>query len=913
MEKTGEEVRLWFDRAVSQPEGNRKVFLEANCADETVRKEVLSLLEFDREDACETPELVLPDETMRLALDQAFGPPSTPNAPVGRVGPFELGRLLGSGGMGMVYEAHRADGEVRQRVAVKFAQVPHTATEEVRGSAYRRFLRERQMLASLRHPYIAGLIDAGTTDDGIPYAVLEQVDGVPIDVYCDSHQLDQNQRIRLVLKLCEAVQSAHRNLIVHSDIKPDNVLVTAEGLPKLIDFGIATDLSDEATVTKFRAFTPGYASPEQSIGMDPTVATDVYGIAAVLYRLLAGTALREVKNTPFTQAIQVISQQDVVKPSAVKPELKGDLENILLKALQLDPQRRYGSVPELADDLNRYLAQWPVRATPDSAFYIARRFVRRNWPQLAAALTLVAVLVAATLFAIRQREEALLRTVETRRLADRLLFEVHDEIGGLVGGTKAREKLGAIALQYLENLGRDYRRDPELAWELVNAHARLAQSRGGNTSSIGDTDSALRSAEKTLELGSIVELSGLDAGRLEKLFTVYAKLVTVFEDANRQAQRREAVERMLRLAPKLHPLREAEAHKEMARYFDFQMNPQSSEDSYARSLRIRRGLAATPPKPPGTDSELESTLVSYGRSQASSGNFSGAVSSLREAIGIAEKTNASEPHIARNARHLYWSHIILGDVLGLPIRFHLGHTEEAIKNYRIARSIAERLLRADPDNDAAKLDLARVLAREGVTLTSAEPARSLDFLQRAYRLSLETSQGNFTAQVTRFEYLTSMVAALVELGQLDQARQHLAEATSALEQIHKNGGHANERGLFRARASLLDASGQPREALAEAQRHLALLPKGINKLVSQNFETVDVLERIRALSAGLDESACVSATVRLVGIWNDLRAANPGSAFVLDQAERTRRLDRRYCAISSKKSGGMRRPGNARR
>jgi tetratricopeptide (TPR) repeat protein len=912
MEKTREEVRLWFDRAVSQPAGNRKAFLEANCADETVRMEVLSLLAFDREDACETPELVLPDETIRLALDQAFGPPSAPNAPAGRVGPFELGRLLGSGGMGIVYEAHRGDGEVRQRVAVKFAQVPHTATDEVRGSAYRRFLRERQMLASLRHPYIAGLIDAGTTDDGIPYAVIEQVDGVPIDVFCDSHHLDQNQRIRLVLKLCEAVQSAHRNLIVHSDIKPDNVLVTADGMPKLIDFGIAADLSEEAAVTKFRAFTPGYASPEQSIGMDPTVATDVYGIAAVLYRLLAGTALREVKSTPFTQVIRVIAQQEVVKPSVVKPELKGDLENILLKALQLDPQRRYGSVPEFADDLNRYLAQRPVRATPDSGFYIARRFVRRNWPQLAAATTLVAVLAGATLFAIKQREEALLRAVETRRLADRLLFDVYDEIGGLVGGTKAREKLGAIALQYLENLGRDYRRDPELAWELVNAHARLAQSRGGNTSSIGDTDSALRSAEKALALGSIVELSELDAGRLEQLFTVYAKLVTVFEDANRQAQRREAVERMLRLAPKLHPLREAEAHKEMARYFDFQMNPQGSEDSYARALGILRGLAANHPKPPGTDSELESALVSYGRSQASSGNYSGAVSSLREAIGIAETTNASEPHIARNARHLYWSHIILGDVLGLPIRFNLGHTEEAIKNYRIARSIAERLLRADPDNDAAKLDLARVLAREGVTLTSSEPARSLEVLQRAYQLSLATSQGNFTAQVTRFEYLTSIVAALVELGQLDRARQHLDEATSALEQIHKNGGHANERGLFRARAALLDASGQPREALAETQRHLALLPRGTNKLVSQNFETVDVLERIRALSAGLDESACVSATVRLIGIWNDLRAANPGSAFVLDQVERTRRLDRRYCVITSKTSGGMRRLGKAR-
>jgi serine/threonine protein kinase len=347
------------------------------------------------------------------------------------------------------------------------------------------------MLASLQHPYIAGLIDAGSTADGTPYAVIEQVDGTPIDEFCDGHHLDQTQRIRLILKLCEAVQCAHRNLIVHSDIKPDNVLVTADGMPKLIDFGVASDLSEEAALTKTRAFTPGYASPEQSLGNAATVATDVYGIGAVLYRLLTGVKPREVKGGPLSEVVQNISEEDVVRPSLHKRELKGDLENILLKALQREPQRRYGSVPELSDDLNRFLSRRPVRATPDSTVYRARRFVRRHWAPLAAIATLAAALVIATGVSLKQREDALRRAWETRRLADRLLFEVHDEIGGLVGGTRARERLGSIAVQYLESLQRDYSRDPELAWELLNAYSRLGQSRGGGASSIGDTKSAL--------------------------------------------------------------------------------------------------------------------------------------------------------------------------------------------------------------------------------------------------------------------------------------------------------------------------------------------------------------------------------------------------------------------------------------
>jgi tetratricopeptide (TPR) repeat protein len=889
----GEEVRYWFEQAVNIPAAGRQEFLQSHCTDEAVRAEVLSLLEYDVDDAGAVEEVPVP-EAVKEAIGAVLGNGNSV-LPAQRVGPFEIVRLLGSGGMGFVYEAHRIDGEVRQRVAIKFAQVSPTASPSLRESAHRRFHRERQMLASLRHPYIAGLIDAGTTVDGVPYAVIEQVDGVPIDTYCDTWLPDQADRIRLVLKLCEAVQFAHRNLIVHSDIKPDNVLVTADGIPKLIDFGVASDLGEEPTLTAVRAFTPGYASPEQSQGGAATVATDVYGIGAVLYRLMTGAKPREMKTGSLTEVLRHISEDDVVRPSLIKPQLKGDLENILLKALQREPHRRYGSVPELADDLNRFLARRPVRASPDSALYRASRFVRRHWAPLGAAVALVLALASATIVSIRQREHAMRRAFETRRLAERLLFEVHDEISGVLGSTKAREKLGSIAVQYLEGLERDYGSDPELAWELLNAYSRLGQSRGGGQSSVGDTESGSHFATKTLELGAIVEASAPDNGRLDKLFTAYASLVPIFQEAGHPRRQREAIDRMLRLAPRLEPLREAQAQKELARFLDANGSPQQAAGAFERALAILRTLSHAPSKPGGTDSQLISTLVGFGRTQALAGDFSGSVHSLQEAIRLAGSSAASDPHDARSARQLYWSHIALGDVLGLPLRFSLGRTADAAEQYQKARRIAEKLVVGDAANDIAKLDLARTFSREGVTLASSEPARSLALLERAHWLVLQTSAQNHSGLESRFSYLTSSVEPLVRVGQFEQARLNIAGARRLLAELRQTRLKVHERSLLIAEAIRLQGTGQSREALAEARKQLALLPEKTGKTLSENFETVDVLERIRTYAAGVDAAACDAATDRLLRIWHELRSAYPDSAFVRRQCERAQGLRNQGC------------------
>jgi serine/threonine protein kinase/tetratricopeptide (TPR) repeat protein len=896
---TGEQIRYWFEQAASMPAGARQAFLESNCRDKTVCSEVLSLLKYDTGDSGSGPDVPVP-QTIKAAIESVLCKENGA-IPARRVGPFEVGRLLGSGGMGFVYEAHRIDGEVRQRVAVKFVQVPPAGSAKLRESALRRFYRERQMLASLRHPYIASLIDAGTTSDGIPYAVIEQVDGVPIDTYCDSSLPDQADRIRLVLKLCDAVQFAHCNLIVHSDIKPDNVLITADGIPKLIDFGVASDLGNEAPLTAMRAFTPGYASPEQSQGLSATVATDVYGVGAVLYRVLTGVMPRQVKSRSMAEIIRHISEEDVVRPSAIKPELEDDLENILLKALQRDPQRRYRSVPELADDLKRFLVRLPVSASPDSALYRASCFARRNWASLLLTVGLVGALATATIVSVRQREHAKHRAAETRRLAERLLFEVHDEIGGLLGGTRAREKLGAIAVQYLEGLERDHQDDPELAWELLNAYSRLGQSRGGAASSVGDTRSGSHFAVKALELGAIVESAAPRTERLDKLFDVYDGLVEIFQEARLPVRQREAIDRMMGLAPRLPPLRQVQALVKLARYFDGNGALPDAAKTFERALMIVRALSRDPAKPAGTDAQLTSALVYFGRSQALAGNFSGAVVSLQEAIRLSENSSAADPQMAKSARQLYWSHIALGDVFGSPARFSLGRPGDAAGHYQKAQKIAGRLVNADPGNEMAKLDLARAFSREGVAVARSQPERALALLECSHMLSLQTSSRNHSGLDSRLVYLTSSVEPLVHLGLLGRARLHISQARQLLKEMREAGVKVDQKSLLKAEAIQLYASGNARKALAQAQKHLALLPEKTSAVLSENFQTVELLERIRIYAAGLDDSTCASATERLVRIWEDLRSRYPRSEFVSEQVKGVQELKAQGCGYVTMK------------
>jgi WD40 repeat protein/serine/threonine protein kinase len=349
-----------------------------------------------------------------------------------RLGAYEIVREIGRGGMGAVYLARRVDGAYDQEVAIKFLK-RGTDTDEV----LRRFRAERQILARLEHPNIARLLDGGTTLDGLPYFVMEYVPGGRITDFCFAQNLHVTQRIELFLKVCSAVQFAHQNLVVHRDLKPNNILITPEGEPKLLDFGIAKLVAPEAefaqmTVTEQQRFTPAYASPEQVRGEPVTTVSDVYALGALLYELFSGRAPHRFasKHPSATELFRVVVEAEPqrVSTAAQTPDfhrhLRGDLDMILETALRKDPKRRYSGVTGFSEDLRRYLRGMPVRARRDTVRYRASKFIKRHKLGVAVAALVVALLLAGivTTTAQRRRAERLQVRAEAGEEANRRLL-----------------------------------------------------------------------------------------------------------------------------------------------------------------------------------------------------------------------------------------------------------------------------------------------------------------------------------------------------------------------------------------------------------------------------------------------------------------------------------------------------------
>jgi serine/threonine-protein kinase len=424
-----------FQGALALAGEQRSEFLAQACGDDVgLREEVESLL---RSHAAAGP-LIDPTVVVQGVelLDEA-----RQGAVAGRaIGPYRLVRELGRGGMGAVYLAERADDQYRKRVAIKL--IKGTVADQV---LLARFHMERQILANLDHPNVARLLDGGATPDGNPFIVMEYVEGLPIDAYCEQRQLSLTDRLKLFLDVCSAVQYAHQNLVVHRDIKHGNILVTAAGVPKLLDFGIAKLLTGEAggpvqthvTSTGMLLMTPDYASPEQARGEPVSTATDVYSLGVLLYRLLTGRPPYRLSGRPPGEMMQIICEATPEKPSlavgrstvhgpdvregmktpaeAAKPSvqvsterlkrrLSGDLDNIVLTALRKEPSRRYPSVEQFAADIRRHLDGLPVSARPSTIRYRTSKFLRRHrFGAAAAALILIALLagVAATVYQAR--------------------------------------------------------------------------------------------------------------------------------------------------------------------------------------------------------------------------------------------------------------------------------------------------------------------------------------------------------------------------------------------------------------------------------------------------------------------------------------------------------------------------------
>jgi len=436
------QLKEMFRIAIEQEPQQRAAYLDQACADDSeLREEIESLLASHdhAETFIETPAFA--DSVKAITetdVEQIEGR---------RIGSYQLMREIGRGGMGTVYLAGRADEQYEKVVAMKIVR-RGMDTDDI----LRRFRNERQILASLEHPNIARLLDGGTTDDGLPYLVMEYVEGTPVTDYCDQHRLTTNERLKLFRTICAAVQHAHQNLVVHRDLKPSNILITPDGTPKLLDFGIAkvltpelSALTTEHTRTEMRVLTPDYASPEQVRGEKLTTTSDVYSLGVVLYELLTGHRPYRSLSTPGHELARTISEQEPAKPSSaitsvevikrgdtvqqatITPEsvsrardtqpdklrrqLSGDLDNIILMALRKESARRYASVGQFSEDIRRHLDGLPVVARKDTFKYRTTKFVRRNALGVAAAgIILLSLLggIVATYWQARaaQREKA---------------------------------------------------------------------------------------------------------------------------------------------------------------------------------------------------------------------------------------------------------------------------------------------------------------------------------------------------------------------------------------------------------------------------------------------------------------------------------------------------------------------------
>ncbi len=431
------------------------------------------------------------------------------------VGHYRLLEKIGEGGMGDVYRAERADGLFEHAVAIKVVRTSLQGADVLR-----RVLAERQILASLQHPNIITLLDAGATPAAQPYIVMELVDGVPLNTYCREQNLALDARLRLFVQVCRAVQYAHQRAIVHRDLKPANILVTRDGIPKVLDFGIAKllEVSPEAAATVTGMFpgplTPNYASPEQLRGLPVTTACDVYALGILLYEIAAGARPYDTSGQTLDHVLEMVLRTDVVRPSDAKAvddraktwrsRLKGDLDAITLKAIAKEPDRRYGSAGELADDLERFLGGKPVVAQEPSTVYMLRRLVSRNKAAVAIGTASIVLILTALGVALWQRHEAKLaqaraeeRFKDVRQLAHTLIFKIHDAVEPLPGSTPVRQTIVNEALAYLERLGDASRDDDSLRVELADAYRRVGSILGDpQTPNLGNRTAAIAQFER---------------------------------------------------------------------------------------------------------------------------------------------------------------------------------------------------------------------------------------------------------------------------------------------------------------------------------------------------------------------------------------------------------------------------------
>ncbi len=768
-----------------------------------------------------------------------------------RLGAYVVVSLLGRGGMGDVYRARRADEQYQKEVAIKVVRAGFDT-----GYVLERFRAERQILADLDHPNIARLLDGGVTPDGLPYLVMELIDGQPIDRYCDRERLGVRERLKLFLPICEAVQFAHQRLVIHRDLKTSNLLVTAAGTPKLLDFGVARLLKQPGSATEqtlLNPLTPAYASPEQLRGEPLTTATDVYSLGVVLYELLTGSspfrprpgqpdealAARVPPRRPSTALERdrqlPVSASRASTPHRLRRQLAGDLDAIVMKALRSEPELRYGSVQQFADDIERHLLGAPVTAHRGSWRYRATKFVQRNTIAVAAALVTVAALSTGLVVSLQQaqiaraqRARADARFEDVRRLSNALIFDVNGAMADTPGNTAARKLLLDRAVAYLDKLSQDAAGDSGLQRELAWGYRKLAAVQGNTTESnvgeISAADASLAKANALFEAvyqanpGSVED--GLNVARSHRLIgasDIY------YEHGWPEISKAVAIVDQL---ARRHP-DDAQVALERARTYDLLGSAQDIRGERLKSVAsIREALAAAQalqrrdPKLPGIALLVAGTMTHLGDQLSRVGALDDADRTLSAAV----QTYATLPpsgdalQRVRNAAHAQG---LLGRV-----RLQRGRVADAEALYREAEATDSGLLKKDPANSMLAWDVASMSFERGrlLIVTSRLAAAQAAFgpvLER-YAQAPEDDSGPGAGVLHAW-----LAQARARSGQYEDALKELEQSVTGLK---AEPSYADARtGLAADQVALGDVRLRRREFDAARSAYEAVLSSALGK------------------------------------------------------------------------------------
>ncbi len=855
------QVEEIFQAAIERDAADRDIFLTEACGDDAeLRREVVTLLDYEIATTItgQPFQQAIRGAARSLNIEQIEPKEPGDNLIGRRIGAYRVTGLIGRGGMGAVYGAERDDAQFDQRVAVKIIK-RGMDTDFIRD----RFLRERQILASLDHPHIARLLDGGATEDGLPYFVMERVDGVAINEYCAANKLSISERLKLFRRVCAAVQYAHQKLVVHRDLKPGNILVNRDGAPKLLDFGVAKLLAPDAgqtrTATEQRLLTPDYASPEQVRGRPITTAADIYSLGVVLYELLTNRRPHEFKTASPAEIERAICETEPAKPSdAVNPEtisahklqkqLAGDLDNIVLMAMRKEPERRYQSVEQLSEDIRRHLEGLPVNARADTFTYRAGKFVRRHrFAVIAAALVALSLLggiVATTLqsrIARAERARAERRFEQVRKLSNTFLFDFHNEIQNLPGSTKAREMVVKTALEYLDSLAQEAADDPALQLELAQAYEKVGSLQGNpNNQNRGDSAAALVSYKKALSIynrlsanePSNQRLVGARAYLNLSLGQLYSDTGKFGESEQSSYETIRLVEKMTAARTEVDPYLAATTHNRLGELARRKGDLQAALEHQRRGFAFISDWAAKHPK---ADARGLWNLgyVRLGAALLRKGDLEEALEAYRQALRINEEQVANNPENVNVRRGLISRYQGVAAVLGDPDDLNLGRPDEALTYFRKALALAEELASIDPNNAQDKRAVANSAMYVAMMLRDSKPAEAAAL----YRKSLLISEALYQASPENVEFRHTLALAnrglAYTLWRLGKQQEGLSGLRKALEyqlanfakDPERTWSHRNIRRTYAVIGDLLLRQGDTDGALDHYRRAMETTEK----------------------------------------------------------------------------------------